>query len=224
LKQAPEESDRRVASKTGANHRTDTDPPWGKEGQRQMPQFAAWAASKLKPEGGVLLIYTGHSGLLEVGNQIAKRLTYPWTLSCVNGHSGGTSTRHDLMIPCCWRPILMFCRGEYRPQRTFDDAVISDDRDKTHHDYQQPLSEALFYIKALTGPKSVICDPFLGAATSAVAVARLGQGRKFWGAEVDPETCAIARNRVAEELESPGATAARSNRCGTNTMAASARG
>jgi hypothetical protein len=30
-----------------------------------------------------------------------------------------------------------------------DDAVVSEDRDKSFHDYQQPLGEALFYVKAL---------------------------------------------------------------------------
>ena len=35
-----------------------------------MADFAAWAGRKLKPDGGVLLIYTGHAGLLEVGGEI----------------------------------------------------------------------------------------------------------------------------------------------------------
>ena len=180
-----------------------TDPPWGGEGRVQMPEFASWAARKLKPDGGVLLIYTGHAGLLEVGGEIARWLTYLWTISCGNGHYGGTSTRYDLQIRCCWRPILMFARGKYRPERTFDDAVVSEDRDKSFHDYQQPLSEAMFYVKALSGPKAVVCDPFLGSGTTGCAVARLGQGRRFWGSEVDAETCSIARRRVAEELKSP---------------------
>ena len=61
-----------------------------------------------------------------------------------------------------------------------------------------------FYIKALTSPKALICDPFLGSGTTACAVASLGQGRRFWAAEIDPETCKIARNRVAAELRSVG--------------------
>ena len=181
-----------------------TDPPWGREGRRLIPDFSRWAARKLKPDGGMLLVYTGHSGLLEIGNEISKRLTYVWTLSCFNGDGRGTSTRHDLMIRCCWRPILVFCRGKFRPTQVFDDAVISEDREKAFHDYQQPVSEAIFFIKALTSPKALICDPFLGSGTTACAVASLGQGRRFWAAEIDPETCKIARNRVAAELRSVG--------------------
>jgi ParB-like chromosome segregation protein Spo0J len=180
-----------------------TDPEWGKEGRKLMPEFARWAATKLRPDGGLLLLYTGHAGLLEVGGEIAKRLTYLWTISCQNG-AKGTHTQHDLGIRSCWRPMLLFCRGKYRSTNVFDDSVISTDRDKTYHDYQQPLSEALFYIKALTGPKSTICDPFLGSGTTACAVARLGQGRRFWGSEIDAETCAIARSRVAGEVQSGG--------------------
>jgi ParB-like chromosome segregation protein Spo0J len=181
-----------------------TDPPWSGEGRFQMPEFAAWAARKLKPDGGVLLIYTGHAGLLEVGTEIAKKLSFIWTISCGNGHYGGTSTRYDLQIRCCWRPILMFARGKYRPGRTFDDAVVSEVPEKTHHRYQQPLSEALFYVKALSGPKSVVCDTFLGSGTTACAVARLGQWRRFWGSEIDPDTYRIARSRITEEVREGG--------------------
>lgn len=179
-----------------------TDPPWGAAGRVQMPEFAAWAARKLRPDGGVLLIYTGHAGLLEVGGEIARTLTYLWAISCGNGDFGGVSMRRDLQIRCCWRPLLMFCRGRYRPLRSFDDAVITRDREKAFHDYQQPLSEASFYIDMLTGSKAVVCDPFLGSGTTACAVARLGRGRRFWGSEVDADTCSIARRRIAEELAS----------------------
>ena len=185
-----------------------TDPPWDKEGRRLIPDFAEWAARKLRPDGGLLLVYTGHAGLLEVGSQIAKKLTYLWTLSCHNGCGFGTSTRHDLLIRCRWRPVLMFCRGKYRPRQVFDDAVITEDREKTYHDYQQPLSEALFFIKALTRPKATVCDPFLGSATTACAVARLGQGRRFWGAEIDADTCRTCppsrRSRVEHRWDSSG--------------------
>jgi DNA modification methylase len=57
------------------------------------------------------------------------------------------------------------------------------------------------------------CDPFLGSATTACACVRLGGNRRFWGAEVDLQTCAIARSRVAEEVHtgaSPAAKAAMS--------------
>jgi hypothetical protein len=55
----------------------------------------------------------------------------------------------------------------------------------------------------------------LGDETGPTA-ARLGQGRRFWGAEIDGQACAIARSRVAEEArpggmaESPTAKVAKS--------------
>jgi DNA modification methylase len=93
--------------------------------------------------------------------------------------------------------------------KVFDDALVSHDRDKTYHAHQQPLSEAMFFIGALTGPRATVCDPFLGAATTACAVVRLGQGRRFWGSEIDPDKCAIARSRVAEEAHTGAAPAAK---------------
>jgi hypothetical protein len=191
-----------------------TDPMWGKPGRKLMPEFAAWAAKKLRPDGGLLLLYTGHAGLLEVGGEIGKKLRYVWTISCYNG-AKGTHTQHDLGIRSCWRPMLLFCRGKYRSGKVFDDAIVSTDRDKTYHASQQPLSEALFYIGALTGPKATVCDPFLGSATTACACVRLGGNRRFWGAEVDPETYAVARNRVAEEARSKGTAAVPSAKAAT---------
>jgi site-specific DNA-methyltransferase (adenine-specific) len=176
-----------------------TDPPWGKQGRRLMAEFAAWSAPKLRPDGGLMLIYSGHAGLLEVGNALSKRLTYLWTFACHNG-AKGTHTQHDLGIRSCWRPMLWFSRGRYRAGRVFDDVILSTERDKSYHEHQQPLGEALFYIKALSRPKATICDPFLGSGTTACAVARLGQGRRFWGSEIDAETCRVARSRVAQEL------------------------
>jgi DNA methylase len=183
-----------------------TDPPWSREGRRRMPEFAVWAARKLRPEGGLLLIYPGKAGMLEIGSLLAKRLTYLWAMSCHNGRRG-SSTLVTLKIHCCWRPMLLFCRGTYRPRKVFDDAIISTDRDKTYHDSQQPLSEALFYIDALTGAKATVCDPFLGSATTACACVRLGSGRKFWGSEIDPRAFAIARSRIAGDVKTGGTTA-----------------
>jgi hypothetical protein len=175
-----------------------TDPAWGKEVRRLMPEFASWCARKLRQDGGLMLVYTGHAGLLEAGYALSKRLTYLWTFSSANG-AKGTHTQHDLGIRSCWRPLLWFCRGRYQAGRVFDDAILSTERDKTYHDHQQPLTEALFYIGALTRPKATICDPFLGSGTTACAVARLGQGRRFLGAEIDLDTCTLARSRVALE-------------------------
>ena len=180
-----------------------TDPVWGKEGRKVMPDFAAWAARKLRPDGGLLLLYTGHAGLLEVGNHLSKSLTYLWTLSCYNG-AKGTNTQHNLRIRSCWRPLLLFCRGKYRAGKVFDDAIISHDRDKTYHDYQQPVSEAMFYIGALTGPQATVCDPFLGSGTTACACILLGGGRRFRGSEVDPDAHRIARSRIAGAVRGGG--------------------
>jgi ParB-like chromosome segregation protein Spo0J len=184
-----------------------TDLPWGKAGRELMSEFAGWVARKLRPDGGLLLLYTGHGALPEALREIGKELSYVWIISCGNG-ANVADTRHNLGIRSLWRPMLLFARGEYRPSKVFDDTFVSTDFDKTYHSHQQPLDEALFFIKALTRPKATICDPFLGSATTACACVRLGCGRRFWGSELDPDTYAIARSRVAEEVRSGGTEAA----------------
>jgi site-specific DNA-methyltransferase (adenine-specific) len=184
-----------------------TDPPWGEAGLGLMPDLAGWAARKLRPDGGLLLLYTGHDTLPEAVCEIGKTLNFVWPIACYNG-ANVADTRHNIGIRSLWRPMLLFARGQYRAGKVFDDAIVSTDYDKTHHDHQQPLGEALFFIKALTRPKATICDPFLGSATTACACVRLGCGRRFWGSELDPDTYAIARSRVAEEVRSGGTEAA----------------
>jgi hypothetical protein len=171
-----------------------------------MPDLAGWAARKLRPDGGLLLIDTGQDALLDVGAAIGKVLRYVWTISCGNG-ANVADTRHNCGIRSLWRPMLLFCRVEYRKGKVFDDAVISTDRDRTYHDYQQPLGAALFYVGELTRPGATICDPFLGSGTTACAFVRLGYGRRFWGSEIDADTYAVARGRIAEEVRLAGTQA-----------------
>jgi DNA modification methylase len=177
------------------------DPPWGRASRELMPEFATWAARKLRPDGGILLMYTGHDALMDAGAEIGRLLNYIWTIAGFNG-ADVADIRHNLGIRSLWRPMRLFVRGEYRKGKVFDDAIVSADYDKTYHDHQQPLGEALFYIKALTGPRATVCDPFLGSGTTACACVRLGYGRRFWGSELDPDSYAIARSRIAEEVRS----------------------
>jgi len=55
-------------------------------------------------------------------------------------------------------------------------------------------------IKSLTLPGDLVADLTCGSATSGVAVAQLGGGRRYTACEIDKGTCRIARKRLNEAL------------------------
>ena len=67
------------------------------------------------------------------------------------------------------------------------------------HPTQKPLSLMLWVMKYVFG--FTILDPFMGSGTTGVACIRTG--RRFIGIEIEPNYCAIARERMERELSQP---------------------
>jgi site-specific DNA-methyltransferase (adenine-specific) len=59
------------------------------------------------------------------------------------------------------------------------------------------LIEAEYYLEKLTSPDGTIVDFFIGGGTTLVAARRLG--RRAIGFEIDPETAARVKERIAAE-------------------------
>jgi DNA modification methylase len=70
----------------------------------------------------------------------------------------------------------------------------------TDHPWAKGAPEATYFIQRLSRKGSLVCDPFLGGATTAVSALRLG--RRFVGFEIDPAVARKARARIAH-LQSP---------------------
>jgi adenine-specific DNA-methyltransferase len=71
--------------------------------------------------------------------------------------------------------------------------------EKTAHPCQFPIELAGRLILALTRPGSLVVDPFAGVgSTGAAAVIT---GRRFAGAEIIPQYCGIARQRIAAAVD-----------------------
>ena len=58
------------------------------------------------------------------------------------------------------------------------------------------LDEAEKFISKLSDPGDVVCDPFLGSGTTALACKKLG--RQFIGCDVDPDAVEKSRSRLTE--------------------------
>jgi len=176
------------------------DPPWLKDHAVLREPFAAFCARVLRP-GGLVLFYTGHYHLPEWLNVMGERLSYRWLFAAVND-SGGTlmSVMKSRHIHNGWRPLALFSKGETRLDRVVKDVVLTECRDKSLHDWAQPLSESRYWVEMLCPVAGLVCDPFLGSGTVPTAVAMVGGRRRFLGCEIDPATVKIARRRVAEAL------------------------
>lgn len=75
--------------------------------------------------------------------------------------------------------------------------VMSGGREKSHHDWQQSLEEASYWISHLCPTDGIVCDPFLGGGTTAVAAQRLK--RQWIAFEKDESQAAVAAERLSSD-------------------------
>ena len=71
-------------------------------------------------------------------------------------------------------------------------------QDSTGHPAPFPLDLARDHIASWSNPGDLVLDPFSGSGTTAKAAKELG--RKFLGLEINPEYCAIAERRIAQQV------------------------
>ncbi len=171
-----------------------TDPPYLAEAVPLYADLGRLAARVLKP-GGLLIAYTGHAHLPAVLNALGEHLAYQWTCAIV--YRGGQAALPWRHLRVGWKPLLLFARPPAGAGSWCADTVVSDAASaaKTLHPWQQSGDPARYYLRRLTAPGALVCDPFTGSGTTAVVA--LALGRRFVGAELDPETYAVARGRIA---------------------------
>jgi DNA modification methylase len=66
------------------------------------------------------------------------------------------------------------------------------------HSSPKPLNAMLPLLKWYSHETDLILDPFLGSGTTAVAAKQLG--RRFIGIEIEEKYCAIAKERLSQEV------------------------
>jgi len=171
-----------------------TDPPYPEE---FLPVFTELAiACKDIP---VVAIMSGQTHLPEVMRRLCEHLTYRWTIAYLT--PGGQSSQNwPAKINTFWKPVLVFGQAT----DWIGDVARSDtnDNDKRFHDWGQSESGMADLIKRLTKPKQLICDPFLGGGSTAIA--SLALGRRFVGCDVDAACIKKTRARVMKESNDGG--------------------
>lgn len=170
-----------------------TDPPYDKKAAPLYGDLAEFAARVLRP-GGWCLAYSGRARVMEDMECMATHLCYGWIFACV--HRRGSYPRfRNLKLQVGWKPILGFFKPPIDVWWDWFPDTVSGGKEKGHHEWQQAESEAAHFIKAMSPPKGLICDPFCGSGTTPAAAK--AHGRKWVAFEIDKRTAEQARIRLS---------------------------
>lgn len=157
-----------------------TDIPYDREFAEsgELAEFAAFAERVLVP-GGILVTYSGHLVLDRVFAELSKKLTYGWTMA--SHWSGEVSEVHCRHVKCQWLPVVVYYKGEWKERKFWFDTLHVEGKEKEWHRDQRPLAEVEALVRYFSEPGDLVCDPFLGSGTTALACHNLG--RRFIGCE-----------------------------------------
>ena len=172
-----------------------TDPPYPREYLPLWDELGRFAKQNLK-HGGVLLAMSGSAYLPQVIEMLSRHLTYQWVLACeLPGQSASAiqSGVRNIM----WKPILVYRNGG-DPINIGCDLFRNDKPDKNFHGWGQGLAGYEWQVENFTQPNDLVCDPFLGGGTTAIAT--LKHGRRFVGFDVDAESVSISKGRLKDCL------------------------
>ncbi len=165
-----------------------TDPPYPEE---FLPLYEELARHCAKIGVKVVAAMAGQSYLPQIYAAMSKHLKYRWTLAYMT--PGGQAVQQwQAKVNTFWKPILLFGESE----EWLGDVATSkaNDNDKRYHGWGQSESGMMDLVDRLTKPGDLICDPFAGAGTTAVAA--LAMGRRFIGCDIDPFHAETAKARA----------------------------
>lgn len=170
-----------------------TDPPYERSAIPLYEKLSRWAADHLR-EGGTCVVMTGQSWLPEVMAAMGAHLSYHWMAAYLT--PGGQAVQmFARKTNTFWKPLLIYSKGAADID-WFGDVASSDvnDNDKRLHKWGQSESGMADIVKRFSRPDELVVDPFAGAGTTGVVCARLG--RRFIGAEIDPDYFRTAESRL----------------------------
>jgi ParB/RepB/Spo0J family partition protein len=165
-----------------------TDPPYVKESLHLFEELA-----KLSKDIPLVAVMTGQYHLPEILEKMCKHLKYRWTFAYLT--PGGTNQQYQKKVNTAWKPVVLFGEpNEWIPT----DVVTSNSADKEFHIWGQSISGFTELIERLTSPGQLVCDPFLGGGTTAVAC--LKTGRRFIGCDIDENNVKTAVERCNQKI------------------------
>lgn len=103
---------------------------------------------------------------------------------------------HKYGIRCGWKPLVWFVKGHRGDVQSIISDVVTGDREKTSHEWQQAEAEARYYIDKLSTTGGVVVDFFGGGGTTMAAAVSLA--RRCIMFEINPVSAEKIAKRLAE--------------------------
>lgn len=174
-----------------------TDPPYITADAVELHSAVAdLAVDSLRP-GGALVVMTWQPLLAQVLAAMERpELEYRWTLAWTFDLVNANTPNHQYGFYDRWKPLLVFYKSP-ASKPYCDDVVRSGGHEKAFHPWQQGVEGFEKLVRFFSGLGELVCDPFAGSGTTAVAALR--HGRRFVGCDVDADAVALARARLAQE-------------------------
>ena len=173
------------------------DPPYPGKFLDCYDDLGAFAARALR-DGGTLLAMAGTTHLPSVMERLGRHLDYHWTLCWVakRAHAQNLGRRTH----AGWKSVLWYQKGKYDGPWQYDLVEAPpDDDDRKHHYWGQSVGGFDDLLGRFASPSTVVCDPFLGGGTTAVAAA--GLGCRFIGSDIDPDAVSRSRENVRQFID-----------------------
>ncbi len=170
------------------------DPPYAKDAEYLWALIAEQSA-RILTDGCSLVTLLGHHQLPLVMDEMREHLDFHWVGGM--GHSNAITILHGARVAVSWKPALWFTNGRLRDgngrQYPMDFRVGV--KDKTFHEWGQPVEWFQHWVERLTDAGERILDPTAGAGTTLVAGKKLG--RRCLGVEIDEGACETAALRLS---------------------------
>lgn len=150
------------------------------------------AARVLRPDSACLAWYGGPH-LDTVIATMRQHLTWVWPLKYTVIAKSYRLIAYNIFT---WTTIcLWFRKGKGFPHRRIPDTFVSTAAPTGSHKWNKNEGVIRKWIDAFTVEGDVVLDPFMGGGTTAVVARQLN--RHYVGFEINAETAALARTRVA---------------------------
>jgi hypothetical protein len=168
-----------------------TDPPYVGEWLPQIPELAAFSARVLRP-GGLAVFYYGNYYLNVLIREMEKHLRYVWTF-CHPYQADGLKTISSHAIEQCWKPVVVFSKGDWKSPRKIEDMLPDFGREKSRDYWEQSLPLLEHLLGIFSQPGDLVLDPLAGTCTIMEACHNVG--RRCVACDSNPTALAHARQR-----------------------------
>lgn len=176
-----------------------TDPPYLREYLHTYSWLAREAMRVLKP-GGFVLALCGGAYLNECLRQMdGAGLSFYWLyqLEMTGAVTGIVWPRGNQRVHISTRVkhYAAYSKGESLARTCTVGKFTDRGGDKRFHVWGQDVASARYYIDCFTHPGDVVCDPFIGGGTTAVACELIGRRCVYF--DVDVRAVETTRARLA---------------------------